>query len=261
MTDWKPTDFARPFGNGKIYPLEGVNDLFYVEAYFPMPAPGVWISRTMTIYRVPNTQDLYLINSCRLDEATEKQLLELGNIKGTIVISKAHGIDEPYYKSKFGGELFSVPTKSFKPAASGAPPPEFKSVYEMKVPGIEVIELVGIDKAKHEEVALYIPASKVLITCDIIQHYGERKQDAPALPLNFITGPMMSFMGFRGEAVTVPMFVRVSTTANSIKDLKPAFEAINKLDYDIIVPGHGGPCYNAKETRAKFEKSVEAQLQ
>lgn len=71
-----------------------------------MPLPQN-ILRTMTVIR--SGTDLCLVNSVRLDTATEAELLKLGSIKHLVSLGSFHGVDDPWYVDTYHPRHWSVP--------------------------------------------------------------------------------------------------------------------------------------------------------
>lgn len=86
-------------------PIEEIAaDLFMVRGSVRMNAL-MRITRNMAIVR--HQGDLTLINSIRLDEEGERELLALGDVKRILRLGPLHGLDDPYYVDRFGAELWA----------------------------------------------------------------------------------------------------------------------------------------------------------
>ena len=98
-----PKPFAEAMKHGSI---EQVFENIYIvrgTAAFKKPVP-VRFSRNMTVIREGN--DLTLINSVRLSEQGLTELDALGQVKHVIRLAGFHGMDDPFYKDRYGGCVF-----------------------------------------------------------------------------------------------------------------------------------------------------------
>ena len=78
-------------------------------------------SRNMAIVR--DRENLTLINSLRLNEAGLEQLDALGKVENIVRLAAFHGMDDPFYKERYGAKVWSVNAPYVSGFAS-APGPE-----------------------------------------------------------------------------------------------------------------------------------------
>lgn len=215
-----PTEgFAAPTPHGPITRLcEGVH---LVRGTFRM-GPGLTISRTMTIVQVPD--GLTVVNSLRLDAATEAQLLAVGKVAHVVKLSDMHGLDDPYYVKVLGGALWCL--EGAKPKGLTA---DRLLGNDCPVPGGRVIVIAG---TKHPEAALWVPhGGGTLITCDAVQHHVDTEG------ASLFARVMTPILGFKG-GVIVPKMWR-STHGLKGEPLAQALAEVSGLSYANLVTGHG----------------------
>ena len=84
-------------------PIEEIaTDLFMVRGSVRMNAL-MRITRNMAIVR--DQGELSLVNPIRLDEAVERDLLALGDVKRILRLGPLHDLDDRYYVERFDAEL------------------------------------------------------------------------------------------------------------------------------------------------------------
>jgi len=86
---------------------EVLPDIFFVTGTIRMPGPlPVSFSRNMTVVR--EGQRLVLINALRLDDEGLKSLDALGKVTDVIHLAAFHGMDDPFYKERYGAKVSVV---------------------------------------------------------------------------------------------------------------------------------------------------------
>ncbi|GEM_PF-3074825 len=97
--------FPKAMKHGDIE--EVFSDVFFVTGSCSSRRPlPMKFSRNMTVVRDGN--ELTLINTVRLNEAGLKQLEALGQVKHVIRLAGFHGVDDPFYKDRYGAKVWSV---------------------------------------------------------------------------------------------------------------------------------------------------------
>lgn len=85
----------------------------------------------------------------------------------------------------------------------------------------------------------------MLITTDSIQNFGlapgEQRLSAPQLEPSFFIGKVSPLMGFRGIAVTPPMFFKLTTASGKPDALAEDYHRLYTLNWDAILTSHGTP--------------------
>jgi hypothetical protein len=200
--------------------------VYIVQGSFPM-MPFVRINRTMCIVKEGN--DLIILNSVRVNEETENEIMKLGTIKKLVRLCMAHGVDDAYYVHKFKPRYYSVATSEFsKPDAPADV--VLKEDGEMPIKGSKLIILTGIPE-KDREAALWIPEGPTLISVDVFQHEGGMEHTS------FGGSLLMTLMGF-GKPCDCPPLWR-NTFGKDKEAIWPDLERIFALEWDAFVSGHG----------------------
>ena len=204
----------------------------------PLP---ICFSRNMVIVR--NDDELTLINSVRLSEQGLQQLDALGRVKHVIRLAGFHGMDDPFYKDRYGATVWSVDA----PYASGtSTEPTAEDIYfepdltitpatDLPIPDAQV---VLIDSAKPKEALLLLAYEEgILISGDCMQNWQK-----PDRFFNFFARIFMKKGGFiRAGNIGPAWFKFTKPEAVQIKN-------ILDLDFQHVLPAHGAPAIgNAKE--------------
>lgn len=206
-------------------PIEEIAaDLFMVRGSFRFN-PLMRITRNMAI--VLDRDELSLVNPIRLDDATERELLALGEVKRILRLGPMHGLDDPYYVERFGAELWAQAESESYPEPKIAQ--KLAADRPLPFPDAELFEFAG---TKQPESALLIRRDPgILLTCDSIQHYGDYRHNTLLARL------VMPRIGFPKTTVVGPIWLKLMTPEGG--SLKPEFERLLGLDFDRLLSAHG----------------------
>jgi hypothetical protein len=211
-----------------VYPHDPVeeiaSDLFMVRGSIRMNAL-MTISRNMAILR--HEGELNLINPIRLSVQGEQQLEALGEVKRIIRLGPMHGVDDPYYKDRYGAELWAqADSKSY-------PEPKIDQRLSAQTPlPFPDAELFEFEKTLQPESVLLVRREPgILLTCDAIQHYGDYSHN------NWLARRMMPLIGFKKGTVIGPFWLKLMVAKGV--SLKAEFEALLDLDFDRLLSAHG----------------------
>lgn len=188
--------------------------------------PPITFSRNMVVVRTAD--GLVLLNSVRLNENAEADLLKEGSIKHCIRLGTYHGRDDAYYVDKFGAELWGVAGKYTY--ETPAPTREIKENGPLPIPGAKV---VVYKNATLPECAVLLPEHRLLVTCDSVQNYENDDR------LSLLARIFMYPMGFFTPCVIGPLWLKAVTPQGG--SVKADFERVLALDFDNLVGGHGTP--------------------
>lgn len=86
-------------------PVRALTDRLYVVRGVMRMNPLLRISRNMAVVR--HGGDLTLVNPIRLTVDGEREIRDLGTVKRILRLGAFHGIDDPWYKHRFGAELWA----------------------------------------------------------------------------------------------------------------------------------------------------------
>ncbi len=212
--------YAKPCPHG---PIETITDrLSFVRGSMRMNAL-LRISRNMGIVR--DEDGLTLVNPIRLTASGEEALARLGAVRRILRLGAMHGIDDAYYKVRFGAELWADAGGTIYPE----PPVDRDIATEFSLPNAK---LFRFQQTRQPEAALLIPgAPRVLFTCDAIQHYGDYTYN------NRMARMALPFIGFPKTTVVGPIWLKRMTGPGA--SLQGEFERLLELDFDALLSAHG----------------------
>ena len=205
-------------------------DIHFVTGTVAMPGPGIRFSRNMTIVREDG--GLVLVNSVRLDDAGLAALDALGKVTDVIRLAANHGMDDPFYKKRYGAKIWAVKGQRYTAGFDT----NAKDVY--LEPDVEIDESTKLPIAGAR---LYVIHSKppegmlvlerhggTIISGDCLQHW-----DAPDAYFSFMGKLMMKVMGFIRPYNVGPGW---------LKQCKPPKDELGKildLDFANVMTAHG----------------------
>ena len=198
-------------------------------------------SRNMTVIREGN--HLTLINSVRLNEAGLANLESLGSIKHVIRLAGFHGMDDPFYKERYGARIWSVNALYFKGVNFNI---EIEDGYfradenigESTILPVKDAKPVCINTSNPKELLIRLEREGgILISGDSLQNWAE-----PDQYFNLPAKLMMRVMGFIKPCNIGPAWYKYSQPDSA--ELKK----ICDLKFEHLIPAHGSPVIgNARE--------------
>jgi hypothetical protein len=208
-----------------------IEDVYFVVGTNLVVHDGLRIqtSRTMTIIRENN--DLTLINSIRLNEASLRDLEKLGKIKNVVRLGAFHGRDDAFYQKVYGAKLFALPQMDF----SHGEVLDYDLNQHLPLAHAKIL---AFKTTKFKEAVLLIKKSMpILIACDSIKNWQSKDQF-----FSDETYEMMKIAGSIGPAKID------KTWLQAMNPSKEEIKAIGDLDFSILISAHGLPLMNkAKE--------------
>lgn len=195
-------------------------------------------SRNMYVIR--EGEKLTIVNSVRLNEAGLAELDALGKVKHIIRIAGYHGMDDPFYKDRYGrlngATLYSVDaayTQSF------APDPSEDEIYlkadvilntntELPISGANYLEISSSNPK--EAILLLDRDGGIAITGDSLQNWEQADEF-----FNFIGKFAMGRMGFIRACNIGPGWLKFAQP-----DLNELFGLMDH-NFDNVLPSHGAP--------------------
>jgi hypothetical protein len=201
-------------------------DVFFVTGTMKTVIEDVhWhFSRNMTVVR--DSGELTLINSVRLDDAGLAQLESLGRVTNLVKIGALHGIDDPFYKARYGATFWALPGMEH---AEGLTPDKLLAADgEVPFAGCSVFVF---QTTKLPECILRVDrAGGVLVACDALQNWV-----APDEFFSDESRRMMTEMGFFQPANLGPLWMKLS------EPKAPDFVRLRELAFRHALCGHGEP--------------------
>lgn len=104
------SDFVAATEHGALE--EVFDDIFVVRGSMHFAGFNMVITRNMTVIRQDGK--LTLFNSVRLDDAGLAALEALGEVEHLVKLSDFHGIDDPFYKDRYGCTVWALPAAKHK---------------------------------------------------------------------------------------------------------------------------------------------------
>jgi hypothetical protein len=197
-------------------PLQEVfPDVFFVTGSYGF-GPALRISRNMTIVRQAR-DELVVINSVRLSESGEKELEKLGRVTHVIRTGFFHGIDDPYFKHRFGAKTWAAPRTGdgYEELTAASSP-------------LHAARVFTFDEAKDPEAAIVLDMEGgILVACDSFQNW-ESFGDC-----SLLGGLLLRAMGFGPTLVGGPWAKHMG------RAVRADFDRLGELPFEHLVPAHG----------------------
>lgn len=212
---------------------EVFEDIYFVAGTTVVGRPfPMRFSRNMTIIR--QRGELFLVNSLRLNEAGLAELDRLGKVTHVVRLAGFHGMDDPFYKDRYGAQVWSVDA----PYAEGLNPSAARSYF---TPDIVMGDtaVLPIDGARPIVFASSTPAEAVLlidreggiiVSGDCLQNWAtaDRYFNLPAKLV-------MRAMGFIKPHNIGPGWLKMAKPDPS------EIKALLDLQFEHVLPAHGAP--------------------
>ena len=213
------TDFPAALPHGPI--TEFLPNVFWVRGSFRFAA-GVTVTRNMAILR--QGRDLTLVNSVRLSPEGEAELERLGEVKHLVRLGHFHGMDDPYYLSRYKPLLWALPRTPQQGGIQAA-----RDLHPGSSP-CEDVSVFHFAGGHVQEAALIVEREGgILITCDSYQNWEDL---SGCSLLGKIT---LKVMGFQ------PLYIGVPWLKAMGRGVKPDFDRLLEAPFLHLIPGHGTP--------------------
>lgn len=249
MSSTRPHPPALPHGGiqqvfANIYYVKGTSSLTVT------PPVSMCFSRNMTI--VVQGDELILINTVRLDESGLEELEKLGKVKHALRIGAWHGIDDAFYKDKYGATTWSVEKNYFVGFEKDAEP--YMVADKIISQGSELplkdasIHIIESSTPKEGLLLLTRPegGGNVVVSGDCLQNWAKSDEY-----FSLFGRFMMWMAGF-----LKPHNIGIGWYNASKPKKEEVREKVLGLDYDHVIPAHGEPCIGG--ATKKYEKAVNA---
>lgn len=222
-------------------------NVFLVTGTVVMKAPlTLTFSRNMTVVR--EGERLVLINSVRLDDAGLRALDALGKVTDVIRLAGFHGMDDPFYKQRYGAKVWVVKGQRYTTGLNvDAPKTYFQADAEMdattKLP-LEGASLYVFATRPPEGLLVLQREGGIAIAGDALQNW-----QAPDAWFNLAAKLMMRVMGFIRAYNVGPGW---------LKQAKPSsaeLRGVLDLPFDHVLPSHGAEVVGG--AKAHFRPAIE----
>jgi hypothetical protein len=224
-------DFPPALAHGKLQ--EVFPDVFFVTGTMKTVLMDAhWhFSRNMTVVR--DGDALTLINSVRLDDEGLESLEALGRVANVVKIGALHGIDDAFYKARYGATLWAL---------AGMQHEHGVTADKVLTPGGEMpfseCSVFAFRTVKLPECILHIDREGgILVACDSLQNWV-----APDEFFSDDSRKTMTEMGFFQPSNLGPLWLQVNEPRGE------DFARLRELSFRHVLCGHGEPLRNrAKE--------------
>ena len=222
--------------------------MFFVTGTMSMPGPiPVRFSRNMTIVREAGR--LTLVNSVRLSDQGLQELDRLGKVSHVVRLAAFHGMDDPFYKERYGARTWTVKgqryVSGFNSAASETyhtPDVEMHDGGELPLAGAR---LYTIGSTPPEGLLLLEREGGILISGDCLQNWHK-----PDAYFSTFAKPMMRYMGFIKPHAIGPAWLKRTRPPLT------ALRGILDLDFEHVLPAHGAAVQGGAKT--SYRPRIEA---
>ena len=230
------------------------DNIWFVQGAVKMPMlMPMKISRSMTILRDAETNELTLVNSMRLTEAGLTELEKLGKVANIIRIAGFHGRDDGFYRDRYGANVFAIAGQIYtrklgeEKNAEEYMQPDVWLDKDSELP-IRLASLKVFETSNPPEAVVLLPQEGgILIAGDSLQNTPEADEF-----VNFPAKLMMRKMGFFKACNVGPGWLQFA------KPEPAEVRSILDLDFEHVLPGHGKAVIGgAKE---KYRPVLEGEL-
>jgi len=214
------------------------DNIWYIQGQVKMPMlfPPMRISKTMTIIKNPNNNELTLINAMPLDRKTLNEIEILGEIKNTLRVGGYHGRDDNFYKHHYNVTVHAIKGQSYEKKFEKEPGNPKNAYFNADVLLDEMSELpiphasLKLFKSSNPiEGILHIhKEGGILVTADSLQNTPNADKFC-----NWGAKIFMKKFGFFKAYNVGPGWVQFAKP--SLKEIR----SIMDLDFNHVIPGHG----------------------
>jgi len=195
-----------------------------------MAMPPLSFSRNMTILR--DGERLVLVNCVRLDEAGLASLDALGTVTDVIRLAGGHGMDDPFYRERYGAKVWAVAGQRYTAGADDRARDVYLEPDVAMAPGTELpvpgARLYTIRSTPPDALLVLDRQGGTVVAGDSLQNWVR-----PDNHFNLLARMLMPLMGFVRPYNIGPAW---------LKDCKPPpddLRGILALDFANVLPAHG----------------------
>lgn len=182
-------------------------------------------SRNMTVLRERDV--LTLVNTVRLDDAGLAKLEALGKVTNLVRLGAFHGMDDAFYKDRYGAKLWSLPGVNDEHGASV----DHELTSSLPLRGAE---LFVFTTSKLPEAVLRLDREGgILLSCDSLQNWTSADQYFDETSVTKMTAA-----GFFRTANVGPGWRMVCEPKGE------DFARLRQISYRHLLPAHGLPILN-----------------
>ena len=242
------TEFPKARPHGEF--TEPFKDVFFITGGMRMAGRlPMSFSRNMTVIRHDGA--LTLVNTVRLNETGLAELEQLGKVEHVIRLAGFHGMDDPFYKDRYGAKVWAVKDQVYAPGFNPSltsdaghfhPDVEIDEETELPLPGARLYRFKSTRPG--EGLLLLARDGGILISGDCLQNWHKTDRY-----FSLLAKFMMRRMGFIKPHNVGPGWLKLA------KPDKAELEAILDLDFDHVLPAHGTEVIG--HAKAAFRPAIE----
>ncbi|MGE0788908.1 MAG: hypothetical protein AB7S26_24760 [Sandaracinaceae bacterium] len=220
------------------------DDVFFVSGTVRMNAMFTF-SRNMTVVR--QGRELTILNSMRLSDEGLAALEALGDVKHVIRVASFHGMDDRFYKERYGATVWATKGSSYVTGLGNDPRDAYFTPDRWVDASTELP--VGrpfiFESARPPEALVVLDRDGgIVVAGDALQNWHRVDEY-----FNVLGGLMMRPMGFIKAHNVGPGWLRGAKPSS--EDLRRVLE----LDFDHVLPAHGAEVIG--DAKEKYRPSIE----
>ncbi len=186
------------------------------------------ITRNMVVIR--DGGELTLVNSVRLTGAGEARLADLGKVTHLVKLGAFHGLDDPYYRSRYPVRFWAPPGSTHKGGIT-----HDRELTEDSMPPLPGLSVFRFRNTRLPEAVLRLPAGGgTLITCDAVTN---------VIDLEGTRGMERIYSRENGflRPASIGLFWRNGMAREDGSSLFQDFQRLLDLEFRNLISGHGPP--------------------
>ncbi len=212
------------------------------------------MSKTMTVIRDPQSDELTLVNAMRLSEAGLAELESLGRVAHVMTLGAFHGKDDGFFREVFGAKVYALENHIYRRGIGddsdpdpGYLEPDVRLGEDSPLP-VRNGSLKIFGSSRLPEALLVIDRdSGILVSADALHN-----TPAPDEFASWLARIMMNRAGFSVAHNVGPGWLRsCSPTVEEVR-------SILDLEFEHVLPGHGNPVIG--DAKAKYRPTFEGEL-
>lgn len=234
-----PRPFPPALPHGEIKEL--LPGLHLVTGTVAMPGPlPVRFSRNMAIVR--EGERLVLVNSVRLDDAGLAALDALGKVTDVVRLAANHGMDDPFYKDRYGAKVWAVRGQRYTAGFNTSAPQTYFAA-DAELDAGSALPLAGarlhvFDSRPPEGILFLDRHGGVAISGDCLQNWA-----GPDAYFSWLGKLLMRMMGFIKPHNIGPGWLK------QCKPPREQLRGILDVPFANVLPAHGAPVLGDAQDR------------
>ena len=238
--------FPPAYPHGEL--REVFDDVFFVTGLVRM-APLMGFSRNMVVVR--DGERLVAIHSMRLNDEGHAALDKLGKVTDVVRLAGFHGMDDPFYKERYGAKIWALPDASYQKgfdAAKTSENPYFKADEALSKDAdlpLSGASLFTFATKPAEGMLLLERDGGILVSGDALQNWGATNEY-----FTFMGKVVMKVMGFIKPHNLGPGWIKAA------KPETAEVHSVLDLEFDHVLPVHGDPVVGG--AKGKYRDVIKA---